>query len=73
MTQDYTLLLEQPFAPSDQELLDLMPESTRDEFSYAAKVCSDATGGQVGPGVFRVALNTAALEYAQAVLAKYAS
>jgi hypothetical protein len=57
--------------PTDRQLLELMPESMRDEFSYAARVCSDATGGQVKPGIFRVALNTAALEYAQAVLAKY--
>jgi hypothetical protein len=57
--------------PSDAELLGLMPETMRDEFSYAAKVCSDATGGKVEPGIFRVALNTAALEYAQAVLARY--
>jgi hypothetical protein len=55
-------------APTDEELLELMPETMRDEFSYAAKVCSDATGGQVKPGIFRVALNTAALEYAHAVL-----
>ena len=63
-------LLEQPVAegPTDEELLELMPETMRDEFSYAAKVCSDATGGQVKPGIFRVALNTAALEYARAVL-----
>jgi hypothetical protein len=54
---------------SDQELLELMPETMRDEFSYAAKVCSDATGGRVKPGIFRVALNTAALEYARVVLA----
>jgi hypothetical protein len=58
----------EPEGPSDEELLALMPETMRDEFSYAAKVCSDATGGQVKPGIFRVALNTAALEYAQAVL-----
>ena len=50
--------------PTDKELLDLMPETMRDEFSYAANACSDATGGQVKPGIFRVALNTAALEYA---------
>jgi hypothetical protein len=54
---------------SDQELLELMPETMRDEFSYAAKVCSDATGGKVKPGIFCVALNTAALEYAHAILA----
>jgi hypothetical protein len=59
--------------PTDDELLELMPETMRDEFSYASKVCSDATGGKVEPGIFRVALNTAALEYAQAVLARYAS
>jgi hypothetical protein len=53
---------------TDQELLALMPETMRDEFSYAARVCSDVTGGQVKPGIFRVALNTAALEYARAVL-----
>jgi len=58
--------------PTDKELLELMPETMRDEFSYAAQVCSDATGGQAKPGIFRVALNTAALEYAQAILARYA-
>jgi hypothetical protein len=62
----------EPQGPTDEKLLELMPETMRDEFSYAAKVCSDATGGKVEPGIFRVALNTAALEYAQAVLARYA-
>jgi hypothetical protein len=42
--QDYT-------TPTDKKLLELMPETMRDEFSYAAKVCSDATGGQVKPGI----------------------
>jgi hypothetical protein len=56
--------------PSDKELLELMPESMRDEFSYAARVCSDALGRRVKPGIFRVALNTAALEYARAVYAR---
>ena len=63
----------EPEYPSDKELLKLMPETMQDEFSYAAKVCSDATGGRVKPRIFRVALNTAALEYAQAVLAHYSS
>ena len=58
----------EPEPPTDEELLELMPETMRDEFSYAAKVCSDAMGGQVKLGIFRVALNTAALEYARAVL-----
>jgi len=63
----------EPEYPSDKELLELMPKNMRDRFSYAAKVCSDATGGQVKPGIFRVVLNTAALEYARAVLAYYTS
>ena len=63
----------EPEHPSDKELLELMPETMRDQFSYAAQVCSDATGGQVKPGIFRVALNTVALEYAQAILAHYTS
>jgi hypothetical protein len=63
----------EPEYPSDKELLELMPETMQDEFSYAAKVCSDATGGRVKPRIFRVALNTAALEYAQAILAHYTS
>ena len=58
-------------APTDEELLKLMPETMLDEFSYAAKVCSDATGGQVKPGIFRVSLNTGALDYARAVLARW--
>ena len=61
----------EPEVPTDEELLELMPEAMRDEFSYAAKVCSDVTGGQVKPGIFRVCLNTAALEHARAVLARW--
>ena len=61
----------EPVAPTDEELLKLMPETMLDEFSYAAKVCSDATGGQVKPGIFRVSLNTSALDYARAVLARW--
>jgi hypothetical protein len=58
----------EPQGPTDEELLMLMPETMRDEFSYAARVCSDATGGKVNPGIFHVALNIVALEYARAVL-----
>ena len=57
--------------PSDAELLELMPELMRDEFSYAAQVCSDATGGQATPVLFRACLNTAALEFARAALDRF--
>lgn len=71
MSTDYPLAQPEPQGPSDEELLELMPETMRDEFSYAAKVCSDATGGQVKPGIFRVCLNHTALEYARAVLTRF--
>lgn len=58
----------EPQGLSDEELLKLMPESMRDDFSYAARVCSDAVGGRVKPGIFQAALNTVVLEYALAVL-----
>jgi hypothetical protein len=61
----------EPQGPTDEELLELMPETMRDEFSYASQVCSDATGGQVKPGIFRVCLNRTALEYARAVLTRW--
>ena len=69
----YLAAPDEPAVPSDAELLELMPEAMRDEFSYAATVCSDATGGQVKPGIFRVCLNHSALEYARAVLARWGS
>jgi hypothetical protein len=67
----YLAAPDEPAVPSDAELLELMPEAMRDEFSYAATVCSDATGGQVKSGIFRVCLNHSALEYARAVLARW--
>lgn len=54
-------------APTDKELLELMPKTMRDEFAAVSEVYSTATGGQVKPGLFRVVLNTVALEYARAV------
>ena len=60
-----------PVAPMDEELLELMPETMKDEFCYAAECCSDLVGGQVEPDVFRTALTTVALEYARAVLGRW--
>lgn len=57
--------------PTDKELLELMPETMRDEFAAVSDVYSTATGGQVAPGLFRTVLNTVALEYARAVLARW--
>jgi hypothetical protein len=63
--------LPEPVAPTDEEIKELMTESMQAEFGYSAQVCSDATGGQVKPGIFCVVLNTAALEYARAIFAEW--
>ena len=57
--------------PTDEDLLELMPETMRDEFAACANTYSTATGGVVKPGIFRTVLNTVALEYARAVVAAY--
>jgi hypothetical protein len=59
----------EPLEPTDQELLEMMPEDMKDEYSYAAQVCSEMTG--VKPGIFRVVLNTVSLQYARAILSKW--
>jgi len=61
----------EPQEPTDDELLELMPETMRDEFAAVSSMYSTATGGQVEPGLFRVVLNTVALEYARAVLTRW--
>jgi hypothetical protein len=52
---------------SDRELLELMPQQLRNAFAEAARCCSQSTGGAA---VFRVVLNTGALDYARAVWAR---
>lgn len=65
----YLATPDEPAVPTDAELLELMPETMRDEFAACANTYSTATGGVVKPGIFRTVLNTVALEYARAVLA----
>ena len=55
--------------PSDQELLSLMPQSMRDDFAAASRQAAEAF--DIKPGIFRVCLNTEALEYAKLVLNHY--
>ena len=63
----------EPEGPTEEELLELMPETMRNEFAAVSDLYSTATGDQVKPGLFRVVLNTVALEYARAVLARWGS
>ena len=57
--------------PSDEELLQLMPEQFRADLSTVSRMAADGAGTGVSPGLFRVILNTGALDFARAILARY--
>jgi hypothetical protein len=58
-----------PEGPSDDELLELMSQQFRDDLATVSRLASYGT--PVGPGIYRVSLNTGALDYARAVLARW--
>lgn len=57
--------------PSDAELLELMPQQFRDDLATVSRMAAHNAGAGVTAGLFRVTLNTGALEYARAVLARW--
>ena len=54
-------------APTDEELLELMPQGFRDDLALVSRMAAHGAGPEVQPGLFRVTLNTGALDYARAV------
>jgi hypothetical protein len=59
----------EPPEPTDQELLELMPQPMRDDLAAAARAMAQQAG--TAAGIFRTVLNTHALTYARAVLAQH--
>lgn len=57
--------------PSDVDLLVLMPQQFREDLATVSRMAAHGAGTGVTPGLFRVSLNTGALDYARAVLARY--
>lgn len=57
--------------PSDGDLLQLMPEQFRADLGTVSRMAAHGAGPDIKPGLFRVSLNTGALEYARAVLARW--
>lgn len=60
-----------PEVPSDAELLELMPQQFQADLATVSRLAAHGTGRDVTPGLFRVSLNTGALDYARAVLARW--
>jgi hypothetical protein len=69
-TEARAALAEQPVVPTDEELLELMPGQFRDDLATVSRLAAHGTSPDVTPGIFRVSLNTGALDYARAVLAR---
>ena len=59
----------EPVAPTDEELLELMPEEMRDDLAELSRIAAQHHG--LKPGIFRVVLNTNVMAYARAVLARW--
>jgi hypothetical protein len=60
----------EPVAPTDEEIMQLMPQQMRDDLAVAAR----ATAGFTGPNAAaacRIILNRHAVDHARAVLAKW--
>ena len=65
-----TLLAQpEPEGLTDEELLELMPQQFRDDLATVSRLAAHGAGPDITPGIFRVSLNTGALDYARAVIA----
>jgi hypothetical protein len=68
-------LLAQPVAegPSDEEIMELMPQQMRDDLAAAARALAEQAGtdSRRAMGIMRIILNRHAVDHARAVLAKW--
>jgi len=59
----------EPDEPTDEELLELMPEDLHKEFANWSRIYAEHA--DIKPGLFRVVLNTHAVDFARAVFARW--
>jgi hypothetical protein len=56
---------------TDEEIMKLMPQQFRDDLATVSRLAAHGTSPDVTPDIFRVSLNTGALDHARAVLARW--
>ena len=56
--------------PTDEEIMELMPQQMRDDLAAAARALAGFTGPKAA-GAYRIILNRHAVDHARAVLAKW--
>ena len=59
----------EPEGLTDEKLLELMPQQFRDDLATVSRTAAHGAGPGITPGIFRVSLNTGALDYARAAIA----
>jgi hypothetical protein len=57
--------------PTDEQIMKLMPERLREDLATVSRLAAHGAGPDVGPGLFRVTLNTGAVAHCRAVLARW--
>ena len=62
---------QEPEGPSDEAIMELMPQQFRDDLATVSRLAAHGTSPDVTPGIFRVSLNTGALDFARAVLTRW--
>ena len=72
----FTLAIPQTMTePTDEEIMELMPQQMRDDLAAAARALAEQTGtdSRRAMGVIRIILNRHAVDHVRAALAKYGS
>jgi hypothetical protein len=62
----------EPEGVTDIQIMELMPQQLQKDFATVSRLAAHGAGPDVGPGLFRVSLNTGIIEHCRAVLAHYA-
>ena len=74
MTNSYRALLDQPVAegPTDEEIMELMPQQMRDDLAAAARALAGFNPDNIRvASAFRIILNRHCVDHANAVLARW--
>jgi hypothetical protein len=62
----------EPDGVTDVQIMELMPRQLQKDLATVSRLAAHGAGPDVGPGLFRVSLNTGIIEHCRAVLTRYA-
>jgi hypothetical protein len=66
-----TLAQPEPEGVGDVQIMELMPQQLQKDLATVSRLAAHGAGPDVGPGLFRVSLNTGIIEHCRAVLIHY--